>query len=79
MGKRAPGKSHRQGISMMQVAEMFATEEDAVDWFESWTWPTGEMACMRCGSMDCYRVEGGKPMPYRCRDCSGTSASRPGL
>ena len=64
-----PGKSNRKGISMMQLAEMFATEEKAIRWFEDWTWPTGEMACMRCGSVNCYRVKSGKPMPYRCRDC----------
>ena len=66
---KAPGKSHREGISVMQLAEMFATEEKATRWFEDWTWPTGEMACMRCGSLNCYRVRSGKPMPYRCRDC----------
>ena len=66
---KAPGKSHREGISVMQLAEMFATEEKAIRWFEDWTWPTGEMACMRCGSLNCYRVRSGKPMPYRCRDC----------
>ena len=65
-----PGKSHRKGITVMEVAEMFATEEAAVKWFEAWFWPTGEMACMRCGSTGgAYRVKGGKPMPYRCRDC----------
>ena len=70
MGQKAPGKSHRKGISVMQVAEMFATEEAAVTWFEDWHWPTGEMACMRCGSTEgAYRVKSGKPMPYRCKDC----------
>ena len=69
MAKAAPGKSHRKGISMMQVAEMFATEQRAIRWFEAWHWPTGEMACMRCGSMNAYRVKTGNPMPYRCRDC----------
>ena len=51
------------------MAEMFATEEKAVQWFEDSHWPTGEMACMRCGSLNAYRVKSGKPMPYRCRDC----------
>lgn len=48
---------------------MFATEEKAVRWFESWFWPTGELSCFRCGGLDVYRVKTGKPMPYRCRDC----------
>lgn len=69
MAQKAPGKAHRKGISLMEVAEMFATEEKAVEWFESWYWPTGEIACMLCGSLNAYRVKSGKPMPYRCKDC----------
>ncbi len=70
MAQKAPGKSHRKRISVMQVAEMFATEKAAVKWFEDWHWPTGKMACMRCGSTErAYRVKGGKLIPYRCRDC----------
>ena len=69
MAHAAPGKSHRKGISVMQVADMFATEAQAVKWFEDWHWPDGEIACMLCGSCNAYRVKSGKPMPYRCRDC----------
>ncbi len=69
MATKAPGKAHRKGISLMELADMFPTEEAAVKWFEAWHWPDGEMACMRCGSVNCYRVKSGKPMPYRCRDC----------
>ena len=69
MAAKAPGKSHRRGISMPEIADMFATEDKAIRWFESWLWPSGEMACMRCGSVEVYRVKSGKPMPFRCRDC----------
>ena len=69
MAVKAPGKRHRKGISVPEIASMFATEDKAIRWFESWLWPDGEIACMRCGSVDAYRVESGKPMPYRCRDC----------
>ena len=69
MAHKAPGKHHREGITMPQIAEMFATDEKATDWFETWLWPSGEIACMRCGSVDAYRIESGKPMPFRCRDC----------
>lgn len=70
MGPKAQDKGHRKGISVTQVAKMFATEEDAVQWFESWHWPTREMVCIRCGSTEgAYRVKRGKPMPYRCKDC----------
>lgn len=70
MARQAPGKSHGQGISVMQVGEMFATEDTARKWFETWMWPDGELCCLRCGSVDgAYRVKSGKPQPYRCRDC----------
>ena len=63
------GKTYREGLSMMEVADMFATEENATRWFEAWCWPDGEICCLRCGSVAAYRVKGAKPMPYRCRDC----------
>lgn len=65
-----PGKSHRNGISVLDMARMFATEQDAVTFFETLHWPDGEMACLRCGCMEGpYRVKSGKPMPYRCKTC----------
>ena len=67
--RKAPGKHYRDGVTMPQLAVMFATEEKAVEWFEGWMWPDGEVACMRCGSLNAYRVKSGRPMPYRCRDC----------
>lgn len=48
---------------------MFPNEQAAVEWFERQRWPDGEICCLRCGSMNAYRVKSGKPMPYRCRDC----------
>ena len=63
------GKTYREGLSMMEVADMFATEENATRWFEAWRWPDDEICCLRCGSVAAYRVKGAKPMPYRCRDC----------
>ena len=67
--RKGPGKYYRTGVTMPQVAAMFATDEKAVEWFERWLWSDGELACMRCGSVNAYRVKSGKPMPYRCRDC----------
>jgi transposase-like protein len=66
---KAPGRAHREGVSMPEMAQMFATEEKAIDWFERWLWPDRHPVCLRCGSVDAYRVKSGKPMPYRCRDC----------
>ena len=69
MGHKGPGKAYREGLSVIQVSEMFATEQDAIEWFEGIHWPDGEISCLRCGSDDAYRVKNGKPMPYRCRGC----------
>lgn len=33
---KAPGKSHRKGISIIEMSEMFATERLAQRWFEKW-------------------------------------------
>ena len=68
-GGRGPGRSHRAGVSMPEMAEMFATEEKAIDWFERWLWPDGRPVCLKCGGVNAYRVKSGRPMPYRCRDC----------
>lgn len=69
---KAPGKAHRTGINIMRMADMFATEQRAVEWIEVWRWPDGNLVCPKCGSAEgAYRVKTGKPMPYRCRDCRG--------
>lgn len=63
-----PGKSHRKGITLMELADKFPTEEAAVHWFEGIVWPE-DRCCGHCGSLNTHRVKSGKPMPYRCRDC----------
>ena len=66
---KGPGKHYREGVTMMAIADMFSTDDKATQWFELWMWPGGEIVCMKCGSLDAYRVKSRKPMPYRCRDC----------
>ena len=39
MPKKQPGKSHRQGISIIELTEMFPDEASAVRWFEEVHWP----------------------------------------
>ena len=68
MVHKAPGKAYREGITLLQLADLFPTEESAVGWFEGVVW-SGERACGHCGSLDTYGIKSGKPMPYRCRDC----------
>ena len=47
----------RDYITSWRVHAPWAT--DAIEWFESWLWPDGEIACMGCGSVETYRVKSG--------------------
>ena len=67
MAKKAPGKAHREGISIMELGEMFPDEESARKWFEAHVWPTG-LCCPRCGSVRTHEAKHAKS-PYRCTDC----------
>ena len=68
MTYKAPGKAHREGISLLELAEMFPDEEAARKWFEAIFWPNGERFCPNCGTDNNYECKH-KEMPYRCRDC----------
>ncbi|MXZ63427.1 MAG: IS1595 family transposase [Chloroflexi bacterium] len=68
MAKKAPGRAHRKGITLLELAEMFPDESAARDWFERILWPTGDRPCPRCGSVNTHEASHAK-MPYRCRDC----------
>ncbi len=65
---KAPGKFYRQGISMIQLAEMFPTEEAATKWFEDVLWPE-ERCCGHCGSVKTNETPNRYPQPYWCSDC----------
>ena len=65
---KAPGKSHREGINLVELFDMFPDEESAVKWFEEIRWPDGRY-CPHCGSTDTKPKPGGKPQPYRCSTC----------
>ena len=68
MTPKAPGKAHRKGVTLLQLARMFPDEESARQWFEAIFWPDGDRDCPRCGSRNNYACAHAK-MPYRCRDC----------
>ncbi|MCY4639232.1 MAG: IS1595 family transposase [Chloroflexi bacterium] len=68
MSYNGPGKAHREGISLLDLWEMFPDEPAAVDWFESLVWPDVR-ACGHCGSVTTREVPNAKPMPYWCTDC----------
>ena len=67
MTQKAPGKSNRQGITVVQLCDMFPDEESARVWFEARVWPNGRH-CPNCGSIRTHDA-GHAHMPYRCSDC----------
>ena len=77
MTKKAPGKSHREGISLIELTEMFPDEASAVRWFEAIRWPE-ERHCGHCGSTETKDVPNAKPMPYWCKDCRSYFSVRTG-
>ena len=66
--KTMAGRSERQGISLIQLFELFPDEQAAREWFETTRWPAGR-ACGKCGSVETSAVPNDKPMPYWCSDC----------
>lgn len=63
----SPGKAFREGISLMELADLFPDEDTARVWFESQVWGD-ERACGRCGSLRTVEATH-KTMPYWCSDC----------
>ena len=55
-------------LSLYDFFQQFPDEASAVAFFEHRRWG-GEPYCPHCGSLAVVAVVGGKPMPYRCRDC----------
>ena len=48
MVQKAPGKAHRKGLTLIQLMEMFPTEEAANKWFEKVLW-NDNRCCGKCG------------------------------
>jgi transposase-like protein len=69
MSKKAPGRSDREGLSVMQLFQMFPDEASSRKWLEGIRWPDGERHCPHCGSLKTTTVEGENPMPYHCGGC----------
>ena len=78
MAKKAPGRAHREGPTIVQLMDMFPTEDAATAWFESSVWPDGKRCCGKCGSTRTREVPNAKPMPYWCTDCRSYFSVRTG-
>ena len=69
MAKKAPGKAHREGVSLADLFRMFTNDDAAQAWLEEQRWG-GEPWCPHCGSFN-VRRNNHKSMPWRCaeREC----------
>ncbi len=66
--QEAPGKSHRIGMSIMELVKMFPDEDTATKWFESILWPNGRF-CPRCGCTKTSIAADTSGLPYYCSGC----------
>ena len=76
--KKAPGKHHRDGLTIIQLLQIFPDDATAEKWFEKQRWPE-ERCCPDCGSVNTVETKRRKPMPYRCRDCRRHFSVRKGM
>lgn len=70
MPQKAPGKAHREGLSLMQLFRMFPDEKTARNWYEKQVWPNGPQ-CPKCGTSNVQENIKHKTMTHRCRECEG--------
>ena len=66
--RNGPGKSYRDGLSLVEIARMFPNDEVARAWFEAAFWPTGPR-CPRCGTDNVQSDVRHPTMTHRCREC----------
>ena len=77
MGKKGPGKAHREGISIIELSGMFPDEASAVAWFEKLIWANGRY-CPRCGSCETRDASATSGLPYYCPPCKRAFSVRIG-
>ena len=68
MAKKGPGKTHREGISLLELTNMFPDEAAAAKWFEKKIWPNGRY-CPRCGNTETRKSSKAAGLPYHCPAC----------
>ena len=77
MAHTAPGKSHREGLTLVQLFDLFPDEAAAIRFFEANVWPAGR-CCGHCGATNTREVPNAKPMPYWCPHCRSYFSVRTG-
>ena len=74
---KGPGKANREGITMMQLADMFPDETAATAFFEAKVWPNGRH-CPRCGCTETRPAAKTAGLPYYCTGCQDVFSVRIG-
>lgn len=69
MCKKAPGRNEREGLSVIELFQMFPDETTSRKWFENIRWSDGERHCPNCGGLKTTVVKNENPMPFHCGDC----------
>ena len=67
MPKKTTGKSYREGLSLVEMFQMFPDDAAAEKHFILLRWSSG-IACPYCGSMNVQTNCKHKTMPFRCRE-----------
>ena len=76
MTQKAPGRADRDGLTVIELMDLFPNEEAATAWFESVIWPDGRH-CPKCGSFRTRDASHAR-MPYWCTDCRSYFSVRTG-
>ena len=76
MAHEAPGKHYREGMSLVQLMDLFPTEEAAHDWFVEKRWSETGRHCPRCGST--VTTPSKRQFTFWCPDCKQRFSVRTG-
>ena len=68
MAHKAPGKSDREGITLLHLTRLFPDDATAEAWFRERWWPNGPH-CPRCGTTNVQCDIKHPTMTHRCREC----------
>ena len=68
MAKKAPGKHYRDGITLVELFQMFHDDETAEKWFVECRWADG-IHCAYCESKNIKENAKHPTMPFRCNEC----------
>ena len=77
MIKKGPGRSHRRGLSLVELFRLFPDNRAAEQWIIRSRWPDG-IECPHCSSDDVQVGAKHNTMPFRCRSCRKRFSSKTG-